>query len=340
MKNGYVANYTLSTDYCHQPDLQALEGIFVEPLSTSTTRTLFPMFSGSKLSRNNDILLPAPIYWKEEERFVGAEGASIPWAEKHASAIWRGVATGGRNRETNWRAFQRHRFIAMNNASLLSLAASDPVRHPAPNFALPAKQYPLPPPHNNRGTDLPAWIAQKTDISFTDMMCTHDGVPDFSSPCDYNDPYFSPTPQVPLAEQFQHKFLPDIDGNSFSGRYLGFLRSTSLPIKAALWREWHDARLVAWKHFVPMDGRFGDWWGILAYFLGGRKRDRVAEKIAMGGREWAGRALRKEDMSVYVLRLLLEYARVVDDDREVMGWVQDLTVNNVDWPPASLGSKG
>ena len=78
----------------------------------------------------------------------------------------------------------------------------------------------------------------------------------------------------------------------------------------------------------------------MAIFLGGRKRDRVAEKIAMGGREWAGRALRKEDMSVYVLRLLLEYARVVDDDREVMGWVQDLTVNNVDWPPASLGSKG
>jgi hypothetical protein len=34
--------------------------------------------------------------------------------------------------------------------------------------------------------------------------------------------------------------------------------------------------------------------------------------------------LRKEDMLVYVLRLLLEYARVVDERREVMGWVGDL----------------
>ncbi len=341
MKDGYVANYTLSTDYCHQPDLQALEGIFVEPLSTSTTRTLFPIFSGSKLSRNNDILLPAPIYWKEEERFIGTEGASIPWADKHSSAVWRGVATGGRNRETNWRAFQRHRFVAMNNATLLAQAASHPSTHPAPNFALPAKQYPLPPPNKHKANDLPSWIAKTTDIAFTDMMCTYDSSGDFGSTCDYTAPYFHPAEQVPLAAQFRYKFLPDIDGNSFSGRYLGFLRSTSLPIKAALWREWHDARLVAWKHFVPMDGRFGDWWGILGYFTArGGKGDRVAEGIAMGGREWAGKVLRREDMAVYVLRLLLEYARVGDDDREVMGWVQDLTVNHVDFPPASLGSKG
>lgn len=107
MKDGYVANYTLSTDFCHQPDLQALEGIFVEPISTSATKSLIPLFGGSKLSRNNDIILPAVIYWSEEDRFFGAAGASIPWASKHSSALWRGVATGGRNRATNWRAFQR-----------------------------------------------------------------------------------------------------------------------------------------------------------------------------------------------------------------------------------------
>ncbi|KAL2262350.1 hypothetical protein VTK26DRAFT_1623 [Humicola hyalothermophila] len=137
-----------------------------------------------------------------------------------------------------------------------------------------------------------------------------------------------------MAQQFAHKLLPDIDGNSFSGRYLGFLRSTSLPVKATLWREWHDSRLVAWKHFVPMDNRFGDWWGIVEYFLGGpgpargwmdgKGRDAAAERIAMDGREWAEKVLRREDMLVYVLRLLLEYARVTDERREVMGWVGDL----------------
>ena len=311
MKDGYVANYTLSTDFCHQPDLQALQGIFVEPISVSATKSLIPVFGGSKLSTNNDILLPAAIYWSEEERFFGIEGASIPWASKRPSAIWRGVATGGRNRETNWRAFQRHRFVAMNSPTLLAKAKTEP----PPNFALPDNRYRLPAAAQ---TDLPGWIAATTDIATTELACAHEG---FSPSCNYTAPYFAVAQKVPMAAQFEHKYLPDIDGNSFSGRYLGFLRSTSVPVKATLWREWHDARLVAWKHFVPMDSRFGDWWGILGYFLGGDEKGR---RVALAGKEWAERVLRKEDMSVYVLRLLLEYARVVDERREVLGWVGDL----------------
>ncbi|KAJ3472708.1 hypothetical protein NLG97_g10775 [Lecanicillium saksenae] len=52
--------------------------------------------------------------------------------------------------------------------------------------------------------------------------------------------------------------------------------------------------------------------------------DTAAEKIATDGRDWADRVLRKDDMEVYVLRLLLEYARLLDDRRESMGWVQDV----------------
>ena len=39
MSGGYVANYTLSTDFCHQADLQALEGIFVEPRTSRPSRS-------------------------------------------------------------------------------------------------------------------------------------------------------------------------------------------------------------------------------------------------------------------------------------------------------------
>jgi len=136
-----------------------------------------------------------------------------------------------------------------------------------------------------------------------------------------------------MADMFSRKYLPDIDGNSFSGRYLGFLKSTSLPIKATIFREWHDSRIVPWKHFVPMDNRFMDFWGIMQYFFGydggptGTKiegHDEAAEKISLDGQEWANRVLRKKDMQIYVLRLLLEYARLLDDKREKMGWVEDL----------------
>ncbi|KAL1842271.1 hypothetical protein VTJ49DRAFT_5656 [Mycothermus thermophilus] len=323
MRGGYVANFTLSTSFCHQPDLQALQGIFVEPLSVSATASLVPIFGGSKLGVNNDILLPAPMYWNEEDRFTGAEGAGIPWADKTRSpaAVWRGVATGGRNREENWRSFQRHRFVAMNNASQLHLAE---MGEPPVNFALTDPRYRL--SATSKPGSLPRWLASTTDIAFTDLMCAH---PDSGTSCNYTSPFFTPTDAIPMAQQFRHRILPDMDGNSFSGRYLGFLRSTSLPVKATLWREWHDARLVAWKHFVPMDSRFGDWYGILEYFAGNEElgvegHDEAAERIAMDGREWAAKVLRREDMQVYVLRVLLEYARVVDERRDVMGWVGDL----------------
>lgn len=44
----------------------------------------------------------------------------------------------------------------------------------------------------------------------------------------------------------------------------------------------------------------------------------------MQGREWAERVLRKEDMLAYVYRLLLEYARISDPDREEMSFGDDL----------------
>ncbi|KAL2268081.1 hypothetical protein VTJ83DRAFT_2927 [Remersonia thermophila] len=331
MRRGYVANHTLSTSFCHQPDLQALEGIFVEPLSVSATASLVPVFGGSKLAVNNDILLPAPMYWNEEERFTGAQGANLPWRDKTRSpaAVWRGVATGGRHRDDNWRSFQRHRFVAMNNASQVAAAAaaaaaSSEQGEPPENLALPDPRYRL--AAGSEPEPLARWLAAAADVAFTDLMCADPGS---SASCSYASRFFAPAEPVPMARQFRHRILPDVDGNSFSGRYLGFLRSTSLPVKATLWREWHDARLVAWRHFVPMDSRFGDWYGILEYFAGNEAlgvagHETEAERIAMQGREWAGRVLRREDMQVYVLRLLLEYARVVDPEREVMGWVGDL----------------
>ncbi|RKU43268.1 hypothetical protein DL546_005440 [Coniochaeta pulveracea] len=324
---GYVSNYTLSTEMCHQPDMQGLNGIFVEPLTVRSTKTLFPMFGGSKLAVNNEILLPAPMYWNEEERFTGGEDHGNPWSEKKDGAIWRGVATGGRNRENTWRAFQRHRFVAMNNGTKLALAQNWTAL-PA-NFELPGNEYDV---AAQREGKLGDWVGSWSDMGFVDLFCSPEppeGEPRVS--CNYTGSHFSIVAGMKMKEQFPYKYLPDIDGNSFSGRYLGFLRSTSLPVKATLWREWHDSRLVAWKHFVPMDNRYSDWFGIMQYFLGYKgeaetvpAHDEAAERIASAGKEWAEKVLRKEDMQVYVLRLLLEYARISDDNRERMGWVGDL----------------
>jgi hypothetical protein len=321
---GYVSNYSLSTEFCHQPDLQGLEGIFIRPLSTRSTRVLFPLFGGSKLATNNEILLPAPMYWNEEERFTGGEDHGPTWEEKYSPLIWRGVATGGRNTESNWRGFQRHRFVAMNNGTKIALAEAE--IEPPINFELPAVTYNIMASKERR---LGEWVSQWADVGFTDLMCDPDYEPvQEDGACAYTEEHFEVVLGQDLADQFAYKYLPDVDGNSFSGRYLGFLRSTGVPIKSTMWHEWHDSRLVAWKHFVPMDNRFSDYYGIMEYFLGYGEvmpgHDAAAKKIAMDGKAWAEKVLRKEDMQIYVLRLLLEYARLCADEREMMGWVDDL----------------
>lgn len=316
-----MANATLARDICHQPDMQGLNGIFIEPLSTSTTGTLFPMFGGSKLSINNEILLPAPMYWKDDERFTGGDEHGGTWESKIPGVIWRGVATGGRNRATNWKGFQRHRFVTMNNET--EMYAAEHNLWPPRNFPAPDAAY-------NIGAHVAGkmhqWLRSWTNVAFTDLMC-EPNEPD--GRCWYTGPYYTIALGLTMAQQFMYKYLPDVDGNSFSGRYLGFLRSTSLPIKATVWREWHDSRLLAWKHYVPMDSRYGDYFGIMEYFVGYPDggvpgHDAQAAKIAAAGKEWAEKVLRKEDMQIYTLRLLLEYARVTDERREKMGWVDDL----------------
>ena len=92
----------------------------------------------------------------------------------------------------------------------------------------------------------------------------------------------------------------------------------------------HD-ELVDWVHQFDLvvdtgaGDSFADIYGIMEYFIGNENvglagHDDVAEKIATEGKEWTERVLRKEDMQIYVMRLLLEYARLCDDERDVLGW--------------------
>ena len=100
---------------------------------------------------------------------------------------------------------------------------------------------------------------------------------------------------------------------------------------AASWQPIYDGVLnaIARHRLGPgaklVEEEIADIYGIMEYFIGNDNvglagHDDVAEKIATEGKEWTERVLRKEDMQIYVFRLLLEYARLCDDDRDVLGW--------------------
>ncbi|KAK2743350.1 hypothetical protein FQN55_007285 [Onygenales sp. PD_40] len=320
--HGYVQNFTLSKSVCDRPELKIVHGNFIEPVSISTSQKLFPLFGGSKLSINNEILIPAAMYYAEGTIWSGDETHGGKWENKDDTFVWRGTATGGRNKRENWNGFHRHRFVSMLNATTVRLAESGDQQ--PQNFLLPDYEtYHL--SHTGKTGHIAPMIDAHADTGFTHLVC----FPSHGPTCPYTDPFFSPTPAIPMDQQYKRKYLPDIDGNSFSGRYRGFLLSTSLPIKATLYNEWHDTRLVPWIHFVPMDSTYSDVYGIMEYFLGREEdpesgRDHVARKIALDGKAWAERVLRREDMRIYVYRLLLEYARLCDERRGEIGFVGDL----------------
>jgi len=333
---GYVSNFTMSTSLCHQPDLQDLHGFVIEPISIKTGSKLLPMFGSSKLSVNSEILLPATMYYKGDPRFT-TEAAPVPWEKKTNSMIWRGLASGGRNKEDNWKGFHRHRLVSMLNGSQAIAMPTgsgfiDIQNLPLETWKLQTWDSEL--TAEPRNVAMGKWLQSWSDVSFTELACfpKAEGLG-----CPYTDYLFKPSERLTLDQQHQHKYLVDVDGNSFSGRYRDFLSSGSLPLKATIFREWHDSRLVPWKHFVPMDNRLMDIYGIMEFFLGGSvpvdseernrtiaERDVMAKKIALDGRDWAKKALRVEDMRVYTYRLLLEYARVMDQRRQSLGWVEDI----------------
>lgn len=317
-KTGYMEDFERSKDPCWRPELQAMHGTFIEPTSISTTHELFPMFGGSKLTVNNEILFPPPVYYHDNPNYSGGwENQGGPWIDKNNTVFWRGIASGGRNRAETWTGYQRHRLVSMLNGTSVSMANGSSSH--GINFRQPDYQY-----YNVwAGLDgtLPEFLEDHCDVGFVDLCCFPG---EGSTQCSYTDQYFSLVEGKGMKDMYAYKYLPDVDGNSFSGRYRAFLLSTSLPIKATVYKEWHDSRLIPWAHFVPMDSLYMDIYGILQYFMGYKGHnghDRQAEKIAMNGKSWAEQVLRLEDMEIYVFRLLLEYARLSDDRRDTLAFV-------------------
>jgi len=313
-QDGYVKNFTAASDPCLQPHLRGLHGTFIEPISMSTSRELIPLFGGSKLPMNNEILIPAAMYLSTNSRYSGGWTHGPSWRKKKDAVVWRGVASGGRNKPDNWRHFHRHRLVEMLNGT--TVGGAEHGRSEPSTFELPPLSlYDFPRRREHR---LGEWLRRISDVGFTNLHCIEE------NKCDYVAPYFRLVKRMSMRAQYAFKITPDVDGNSYSARFRGLLLSTSLPIKATIYTEWHDDRLFPWLHFAPMDNTFQDMHAIIDYFTRDRKGDAAARLIAETGKKWAETVLRRDDMLLYTWRALLEFARVCDESREILGFVGDL----------------
>jgi len=329
---GFINNFNLSSDLCTVgPIVQDLHGMLYSASSIMASHTLVPVFGECKVSVNNDILFPANMYYKHDQRYDYSPEEDLPWKEKSDTMIWRGVTSGGTQIAENWQTMHRQRLVQLFNGTYMRTAARE-VDVLSEKLGLSSFDNITYEDYNHFQ---PSQFADKhSDIGFVEAWGC---VPD----CSFYDTVFSWKPQTTLSSQFRHKYLVDVDGHSFSGRWHAFLQSKSLGFKATIFREWHDSRLFAWRHFVPVDNRYDDLYSLLTYFIGynpesdasGEPNPTVhvaphpveAKKMARQGREWANKVLRRDDIEVYMFRLLLEYGRIIDDNRDRIGYSGDGT---------------
>ncbi|QIW98695.1 hypothetical protein AMS68_004213 [Peltaster fructicola] len=305
----YLENTIAAKDICHNLELFDQHGALIEPATVDFTTTLFPIFTGSKLPAYNDIVIPEPSYYSDDPSFTGKSfgidwSTYYPWKTKINGLVWRGGSTGGAAHDNNWKQFHRQRLISRLNASEYD------------ESVYPAR------PKDERFAD---WLASVTNVAFTRLFC---GDQKTAEDCPSMASRFTIAKPIKMASQYRWKYLPDTDGNSISERFRAFLLSNSAPIKASIFDDWQDHRLIAWKHYIPMRITYNELHDLMAYFLGYDKtcpHDAEGEKIAHEGREWAEKVLRKEDMVIYLHRVLLEYARVMNPERDRLGFVSDLS---------------
>ena len=335
--SGFLSNWTLSASPCHQPDLANLHGLYLSPAAFKPSTSLYPVFSQSKPSGFADILYPSPWNYQDKVKYeTSAEHPDPPFSEKTHSLFWRGATSEGVSRFSSWKGMTRQRAVHLAN----NQTATDRITMLLPHPSKTASYI---------HTNIPSPMLSDIGLNITDIHIVESIARCWDNDCDDQDREFSPgsIKPSPFQSHWQYKYLLDLDGAGFSGRFLPFLRSRSLPFKAALFREWYEGRLTAWKHFVPLDIRFQGFYSTLAYFAGTKpvhggnagegnakisdskggkfwkgmmERQSEAETIAEEGREWAGKVLRKEDMRIWMFRLLLEWGRLTDDRRDELGF--------------------
>ncbi|KAF9870632.1 hypothetical protein CkaCkLH20_11938 [Colletotrichum karsti] len=288
-----VSNWTAATDLCHQPDLAYLHGFLLSPAVAIFTKMPFPVFSQSKTSGFADILIPSP--WNFDDKAQYDEEKDMEYENKKNVMFWRGSATDGYAARGSWQSFLRARFVQAANSVW---ETSAPQREVA------------------RSDDGPSF-----DVGFVgNWQKCH------QADCEAEKDTFWAGRDEPdknkigFQEHWQYAHLMDLDGAGFSGRFIPFLRSRSLVYRSGVFRTWLAERVHAWRHYVPVDVRLGELRGLF-WFFGADYEGRIrAGEIAGEGREWAGKALRREDMRIYMFRLLLEWGRLVDDSREELGF--------------------
>jgi hypothetical protein len=296
-----MVNWERSMEYCAQPDLKYLHGVSLSSPHAEPIRDLLPLFGPSKSEPFQDILIPLP--------------------QPDDSMFWRGQT--GNEYMSDQALRGNHKF------RLLHMLGN---RNPKDKIAM------ILPSAN----DPNAYRHEKVPIAEANLVVpTSVGMNDYTGcqgpNCELLRQTYPVVDESKDQEPLEYRYILLLDqDNGPSPDLLRVLRSKSVPLISTLFRTWYSDRLIPWLHFVPIDTRYQGLHTTLTYFTGthkkayinGRDTDMKGQTkdgawIAQQGAKWAKEALGEKDREVYFFRLMLEWARLVDDKRDEIGTIRD-----------------
>lgn len=287
-------------DVCQNCDLFSSHGLLLCPGNLDVAHSLIPIWSASKPSHFNDILYPSAYYsdlYFPETRTVYKSSLDKGWHKKENKFYWTGASTGGWATSDTWHHMQRQRLVLKTNNKSEKIDLLEQV-----------------PTGNGNWQPRSSTMHEISDLFSTRItrlvQCDEDacameqdafGLGDGSR----SDPYEA---------AHRYKFVFDIDGNGFSGRFYRLLQSRSVVVKQTILSEWHDDRLIPWVHYVPLSTSYDELPELARFLATTEEGLRISERIAKDSTEWHGKAMRDIDLQLVWLRAMLEFGRVMNPD--------------------------
>ncbi|TKA58044.1 hypothetical protein B0A53_00446 [Rhodotorula sp. CCFEE 5036] len=293
-QRSFIRDHPKSMDLCYHPENQLLHGF--SAWSGPRPGILYPLFVSTSTSLHSDMLISPVDQW---DHTIQTDPA---WEDKeHNKVVWRGTTTGADLTIDHMRKWsQRPRLCKLpftSGSVELPFAPKDEPRVPGPMETFQARAQAL----------ARHWF----DFRFLGeaKQCGDPAM------CDSFEKDFLWDDWMDPAKQAEYKYVIDVDGNGWSGRFHRLMKSNSMVLKSTIFPEWYQDMIQPWVHYVPIQTDFSDLWTTMAFFagdnLGQGAHDDLAKEIAMAGKDWAEKHWRWVDMEVYMYRLLLEYARMI-----------------------------
>ncbi|KAG0145578.1 hypothetical protein CROQUDRAFT_63792 [Cronartium quercuum f. sp. fusiforme G11] len=318
-----------SNSFCDRPSTHHLHSTFFT--DQRSIEHLYPLFSASKPKGFSDILIPSHYHYHPPIEFTyDSSRNETKWEQKISKLYWHGILTRGANTPPgHMSSFQKQR--------LVKIVTNQTQYNNKLNFS------------SNQNAEIADRILLSITSNLTKSLKISSNLVnpllfDIGISCDIKmgecqnliDQGFIIKPPSPLSDSYNFKLVLDLDEVGFSPRFGALMESESVVLKMSIqnefWRDW----IQAWIHFIPLSSAFSELHNLLSFFLGLPESltikknyqlitkslknplinfdfDKELRRIGKFGQNWKRRHMRKEDMEVYLFRLLIEWSRIISE---------------------------